>query len=120
MVSAIHVSHFGPRETPERQAMRKARIEANLGLLSEPERARFRELTVEVSGCGAFRLDWLAASLLAGRALRPFATGLLGRALVQAVTGGQRRQRLSESLEWVVRLNSVDWAETRVGIWSGS
>jgi hypothetical protein len=113
--SRLATGHFRPGETPDWHATRKARIEANLASLSEPERTRFRELTVEVSDYAALRLDWLAASLLAGRELKPFATGLLGWALVQAVTGDS--DSAYESLEWVVRLNSVDWAETREAVW---
>jgi hypothetical protein len=113
--SRLATGQFRPGETPDREATRKARIEANLASLSEPERARFRELTTEVSDYGALRLDWLAASLLAGGELKSFAAGLLGWALVQTVTGDT--DSAYESLEWVVRLNPVDWPETREAIW---
>src|ERR1035441_5423152 len=79
--SQMATGQFLRGETPDKEAMRKARIEANLASLSEPERVRFRELTVEVSDYGALRLDWLAASLLAGRELKSIVAGLLGWAL---------------------------------------
>jgi hypothetical protein len=47
--SQMATGQFLRGETPDKEAMRKARIEANLASLSEPERVRFRELTVEVS-----------------------------------------------------------------------
>ena len=56
------------------------------------------------------RLDHLAAVLIAGRPLEPFAEGLFGWALAQAVSGGGGDAY--EALAWVVRLNPIDWAAT--------
>ena len=105
---------FRSSNGPEKQAEHEARVEATLGSLSEPERAQFRRLTVEVSDEGALQLDWLAASLIAGRPLRPFAEAFLGWALAQAVAGSTHSAY--EALEWVVRLNPADWSETSAAI----
>jgi hypothetical protein len=105
---------FRSSDGPEKQAEHEARMEATLGSLSEPERAQFRRLTVEVSDEGALQLDWLAASLIAGRPLRPFAEALFGWAFAQAVAGSTHSA--DEALEWVVRLNPADWSETSAAI----
>jgi len=102
-------------DTKDRQATHEAKIETNLASFSESERARFRELTVEVSDYWALRLDRLAVSLLAGWELKPFAAGLLGWALVLVVT--EDRDSAYENLAWAVRLNSKDWIETRNAVW---
>ena len=100
------------------QAKHESRINAALSSLSDRERALFRRLTVEVPDARAMELDKVAAFLIAGRPLRPFAEGLVGWALAQAIAGGPRNA--SEALEWVVRLNVADWAETRLAVWEAT
>jgi hypothetical protein len=99
---------------PNQQAERKARIDIELRALSIPEAERFRRLTVDTGAVETMQLDHLAARLIAGRSLRPFAEGLYGWALTQAVAW--RPKNAFDALAWVVRINLVDWAETRKAV----
>jgi hypothetical protein len=98
----------------KRQADREARIGRRLGSLSVEEMALLQKMTVEEPAAPAMLFDHAAALLMAGRPLAPYASGLFGWALAQAVAGDVRSD--DEGLAWVVRLNPVDWAETAAAV----
>ena len=98
----------------KRQTDREAHIGERLGSLSVEEMALFRKMTVEEPAAPAMLFDRAAALLMAGRPLAPYASGLFGWALAQAVAGDVHSD--DEGLAWVVRLNPVDWADTAAAV----
>jgi hypothetical protein len=100
---------FGRDDDREaRMARRHDRITEAQGQLLESERRLFADLAFERPHRSAIALDGLAARLMAGRPLLPFARGWVGWAFATALAADYHTAR--HELEWVARLNVLDRA----------
>jgi hypothetical protein len=96
-------------DAARRQADREARLDERLGSLSASENSLFRRLTSEQSSSSTMALDNVAALLVAGRPLAPYASGLFGWSLARLIAGDSPHSY--ESLAWVIRFNPIDSVE---------
>jgi hypothetical protein len=94
-----------------RQTRREQEIDGDLAQLSTGEVSVLRSLTHQLPEPPAAHLDQVAADLMAGGPQRPFAPGLAGWAIARTLA--QDLDDDPSALEWVVRLNTTDWSETR-------
>jgi hypothetical protein len=93
---------------------RQGRISKALAELSPEERILFGRVCVEVNQLSALPLDRAAALLAAGRPQEHLASGFVGWAFAQAVAGDLHSA--GEEIEWVVRLNHIDYRQTEAAI----
>ena len=102
-----------PRElSAEEKTKRTEKIRNNLLSLSSAEKQLLEGMEETDGDVGA--LSRLAFTLMVGKPITPFATGIVQWSLANLVN--QNQGRLYEELECVVRLNRIDWAAARAAL----
>lgn len=102
---------WGEAEQASHQARRDAWIDRAQAELDHSGQELWRSFAVEMPEPSEIFLDTAAARLLAARPLKTHAGGLIGWAFARQVAGDPPDG--AAELEWVVRLNQLDWNETR-------
>jgi hypothetical protein len=108
-------SHWHDGKDQEREGKRDVQISANIEKMSAPERIAFRSLTTEFPQQPAAVLDRIAAFFAARRTQSLLGVAIFGWGLATANAGDYPHGQ--SELEWVVRLNQIDWQALRDGVW---
>ena len=103
---------FRGKLSAEERAKEKEKIDINLQSLSAAEARLLANMEIADGDMGA--LSRLGFTLMPGRPITPFAKSIVRWCLVNMVN--QNQGWLYEELEYVVRLNRVDWAATRAAM----
>ena len=96
----------------EKRERRTEKINSNLQSLSIAEKRLLEGMQETDGDIGA--LSRLAFTLMTGRPISPFATGIVQWSLANLVN--QNQGRLYEELEYVLRLNRSDWQAARTAL----
>lgn len=100
----------------QRESRRDAWISSRIATVSGDEADWIARLTTETPRPASTPLDGAVAHFIAGRAQAEFASGLVGWAVAQSLARDSPNGEAD--LQWAVRLNRIDWCETRMGVFN--